>query len=191
MLDGANPELALRCGGISGIISPGPQRILEREVCVSHPLLVAGHHRMGRTQPRLLVGGKAWSPRASACYDTTTGSSHHRSRVMPTRSSTFAQPVEQTRSRGRRTFAQIRCRVTKSGAARVTFAQVGPARRRRPGISRRTGGRPYAVGHTPGSKAILAKARPSRHSLRGVAAPSAAAGMTKARCRAMLGVRPN
>jgi hypothetical protein len=38
MLDGANPGLALRCGGISGIINPVPQ-IFLREVCVSHALL--------------------------------------------------------------------------------------------------------------------------------------------------------
>src|ERR1700737_1840551 len=38
MLDGANPGLALRCGGISGIINPVPQIFLE-EVCVSHALL--------------------------------------------------------------------------------------------------------------------------------------------------------
>jgi hypothetical protein len=38
MLDGANPGLVLRCGGISGIINPVPQ-IFLREVCVSHALL--------------------------------------------------------------------------------------------------------------------------------------------------------
>src|ERR1700719_3850909 len=38
MLDGANPGLALRCGGISGVINPVPQ-IFLREVCISHALL--------------------------------------------------------------------------------------------------------------------------------------------------------
>jgi hypothetical protein len=51
MLDGANPGLALRCGGISGIINPCASNISEsglRFACFS----VASRNLMGPAQPR-------------------------------------------------------------------------------------------------------------------------------------------
>jgi hypothetical protein len=51
MLDGANPGLALRCGGISGIINPCTSNIPAsglRFACSS----VASRNQMGPTQPR-------------------------------------------------------------------------------------------------------------------------------------------
>jgi hypothetical protein len=50
MLDGANPGLALRCGGISGIINPCASKISEsglRFACSS----VASRYLTGSTQP--------------------------------------------------------------------------------------------------------------------------------------------
>ena len=75
MLDGANPGLALRCGGISGIINPVPQIFLG-EVCVSHAL-IGRQSQPDRTHsaPTYWLQEGFEARRQSACYHTSAGSS--------------------------------------------------------------------------------------------------------------------
>ena len=75
MLDGANPGLALCCGGISGIINPVPQ-IFLREVCVSHALLGRqSQPDRTRSAPTYWLRERLLGPPQSACYHTSAGSS--------------------------------------------------------------------------------------------------------------------
>src|SRR5205085_5649866 len=97
MLNGANPGLALRCGGISGIINPVPQ-IFLREVCVS-PALLGRQAQPDRTRsaPTYWLRERLLGPPQSACYHTSAGSSACRTKNGPSDRPRRAIPWSQVR----------------------------------------------------------------------------------------------